>query len=533
MAASEPVTSDVKYVLAIDLGTGGPKIALVSTRGEVVAHTIRRNGLILLPPEGVEQDPEEWWSTIRDGSKELLGSGVVDADDVVAISISAQWMGTVPVDAEGNHLANALIWMDSRGAPYVRRQVKGVASVQGYDVRKLKTWVQMTGGLPSRAGKDPVGHILWFKHERPDIYARAHKLLDVPDYLNLRLTGRAATAHDVAVGVWASDNRNLSDVRWVPSLAEWGGFDVDKLPELLSPGSIVGAIKPDVAADWGLGEHVQVVTGCGDTAGAGIGSGAVRDGDGHIYVGTSSWVSCHVPYKKTDVLSNITSLPSGIPGRYWVATEQDTAGKTLQWLIDNVLYPDDGLTGPPPDDVFDRLNEVAATSPAGSNGVIFTPWLNGERTPVDDHRIRAGYHHLGLSTTRADLVRATFEGVALNTRWMMEAAEKFTKTPFPHLRFLGGGASSALWCQIMADVLNRPILQLKDPRFAVVRGAGFAGAVALGFLRWQDIPDLVAIERTFEPDARNRAVYDRHYTAFLDLYKKNKGIHAKLTEEPH
>lgn len=524
-------TDDRTYVLAIDLGTGGPKIALVSTRGEVVAHTIRRNSLVLLPPEGVEQDPEEWWSTIRDGSRELLGSGTVDPADVAAISISAQWMGTVPVDAQGRHLSNALIWMDSRGAPYVKRQVRGPGplNVQGYDPRKLKTWVQVTGGIPSLAGKDPVGHILWFAHERPDVYAAAHKLLDVPDYLNMRLTGRAATSHDVAVGLWASDNRDLSDVRWVPGLAEWGGFDLHKLPELLVPGSVVGTVLPEVAADWGLGEHVKVITGCGDTSGAGIGSGAVRDGEGHIYVGTSSWVSCHVPYKKTDVLSNITSLPSAIPGRYWVATEQDTAGKTLQWLIDNLLYPDDGLGGPAPDDVFDRLNEVAAKVPAGSNGVIFTPWLNGERTPVDDHRIRAGYHHLGLSTTRADLVRATFEGVALNTRWMMEAAEKFTKQRFPHLRFIGGGASSPLWCQIMADVLDRPILQVKDPRFAVVRGAGLAGAVALGHLRWQDIPDLVEVEARYTPDPSTRGVHDRHFGAFVELYKRNKGIHGRLT----
>ncbi len=180
-----------------------------------------------------------------------------------------------------------------------------------------------------------------------------------------------------------------------------------------------------------LGEHVQVVTGTGDTSSAGIGSGAVRDLDGHIYIGTSSWLSCHVPFKSTDVLHNITSLPSGIPNRYWVATEQDVAGGSLTWLVDNMLLADDCLSVvDAPEDMLVALNELAATSPPGSNGVIFFPWLNGERTPVDDHRIRGGWIDLGLGTKRTDLVRAVFEGVALNARWMLVYAEKFTKHRF-------------------------------------------------------------------------------------------------------
>lgn len=529
MGAAEGGSGDVRYTLAVDLGTGGPKVALVSTRGEVVAHTYRTNDLILLPPDGVEQDPEQWWSTIRDGARELLSAGHVPVEDVVAILIGAQWMGTVPVDADGNHLANALIWMDSRGARHVRRQVAGRLNVQGYDVRKLRTWLQVTGGIPSRAGKDPVGHMLWFRHEAPEVYAAADKLLDVPDYLNLRLTGRAVSSYDTAVGCWASDNRDLSRVAWVDELVDWIGVDRAKLPELVPTGTVIGTVLPEVAADWGLGEHVQVVTGAGDTAMAGIGSGAVRDFEGHVYVGTSSWVSCHVPFKKTDIRDNITSLPSGVPGRYWVATEQDTAGKCLTWLIDNLLYPDDGLGGAAPDDVYERLFATAASVPAGSNGVIFTPWLNGERTPVDDHRIRAGFHHLGMATTRADLVRAVLEGVALNTRWMMEAAERFTKRRFEHLTFIGGGARTATWCQIMADVLDRPIRQPADTVLANVRGAGLAAAVALGHLRWDEVPAAVEIEATYHPSPANRATYDGHYKAFVDLYKKNKGVHRRLT----
>lgn len=533
--ATGPTGDPASYVLAVDLGTGGPKVALVSTAGTVVGHEYETNELLLLPGGGAEQDPDEWIHSITAAAHRLLDRELVPRDLIVAISVTAQWMGTVAVDADGRHLANAITWMDARGAPHARVIAGGGIEVPttGYNARKLKTWLTMTGGMPSRTGKDPVGHILWLKHERPEIYAAAATFLDVPDYLNLRLTGRACASYDSVVGLWCTDNRDLGAVTYRDELIELSGIDAAKLPELVPTGSVVGPLLADLAAEFGVGEHVVVVSGTGDTASAGIGSGAVRDYDAHLYIGTSSWLSCHVPFKKTDIRSNITSLPSGIPNRYWVATEQDVAGKALQWLIDSVLYPDDALaTGSVPDDVFDRLNALAAGVPVGSNGVIFTPWLNGERTPVDNHLIRSMWFNLGLGTTRADLVRAVFEGVALNTRWMMEAAERFIKKQrpdgFEHITFVGGGARSALWCQIHADVLDRPIRQVKDPVLANARGAAFSASVTLGYLRWEDIPATIEITETFLPDPANRATYDRAFDAFVQLYKQNKSGFAKL-----
>jgi xylulokinase len=526
-----------RYVLAVDLGTGGPKVALVSTDGDVVGHEYETNELILLPGGGAEQDPDDWWNAIATGAQRLLARNLVAVDDIIAISVTAQWMGTVAVDESGRHLMNALIWMDSRGAHQADEVAGGGLEVPGtgYNALRLKKWLQLTGGLPSRTGKDPVGHILWLKHERPDIYQAAHKFLDVPDYLNMRLTGRACASFDTIVGYWCTDNRDLSKVEYRDELIKLCGFDRAKLPDLVPTCSVVGTIKPDIAKELGLGEHVQVVTGTGDTSSAGIGSGAVRDFEAHLYIGTSSWLSCHVPFKKTDITSNITSLPSGIPNRYWVATEQDVAGKALQWLIDNVLFPHDALSDEDaPADVFDRLNALAATVPPGNDGMVFAPWLNGERTPVDNHLIRAAWFNVGLSSTRAHLVRGVFEGVALNTRWMMEAAEKFVKKQrpngFEYINFIGGGAKSPLWCQMHADILNRPIRQVKDSVLANVRGAGFSAAVALGHLTWDDIPAKIEILQTYEPNPAHREVYDRMFESFVDLYKQNKGIYAKLNK---
>jgi xylulokinase len=524
-----------RYVLGVDLGTGGPKVVLSDTGGTLVGHEAERVGVLLLPGGGAEQDPDEWWRAITDATRRLLDRNLVPAEDIAAICMSSQWGGLVPVDATGRHLHNALIWMDSRGAEYSRALTGGGARVpgSGYNARALRQWLRKTGGAPSRTGKDPVGQAQWLQHQRPDVYAAAAHLLDVPEYLTMRLTGRAVAGYDTATVRWCTDNRDASRVRYDPALARRCGLDIAKLPELCRPATVVGSILPSVARELGLSEGVQVIAGTGDTTAAAIGAGAVLDYQAHLYIGTSAWLSCHVPFKQTDVLRNIASLPSVVPDRYWVATVQDVAGKAIDWLVDHVVYPDDGMLDahPAPPDALERLNALAVTAPPGSHGVIFTPWLNGERTPVEDPYLRGGWFNVSLSTTRADLARSVFEGIALNTRWMKETVERFVRRPLPGgfeaLNFIGGGATSALWCQTMADVLGATIHQVRDPVLANARGAALIAAIALGELDWTDIPAQVQIEASYQPDTTNRTVYDHQYRTFSRLYRKNRGIYAR------
>ncbi len=235
-----------------------------------------------------------------------------------------------------------------------------------------------------------------------------------------------------------------------------------------------------------------------------------------------------MPWKKTDLLHNQAALPSALPGRYFIVNEHETAGACLDHLIDDVLFADDALGTPRPDDAYARVEALAEGVPAGANGVVYTPWLNGERTPVDDHTIRAGWQHVSLANTRADLVRATYEGVAFNSRWLLEAVEKFTKHRLDTLNFIGGGALSTLWCQIHADVLDRQINQMADPRQANVRGAALIASIALGHARVDDLATDVPVERTFHPNPANRAIYDALFEQFTAMYKADKSIHAKL-----
>ncbi len=518
-------------VIGVDLGTGGPKVALASARGELLGLESATVGTRILPGGGAEQDPDDWWRAITGCAGRLLAAHQGAAARVRAICFSSQWGGTVPVDSRGHPTHPALIWMDARGARYAQQVTGGWPALpgSGYNPRKLRAWVAKTGGAPTRTGQDPVGQSLWLKHQRPDAYAAARYLLDVPEYLTMRASGRAVTASDTSVLRWCTDNRDPRDVRWDASLAARAGLDLARLPEIVAPASVVGTLTGQAAADLGLPPGVRVVAGTGDTTAAALGAGAVGDYVPHLYIGTSAWLTCHVPRKKTDVFRNVASMPSVVPDRYWVATVQNVAGKAIDWLIDTLL----DQHGPARSvQALDQLNALAATCPPGSRGVIFTPWLNGERTPVDDVTVRGGWLNLSLDTRREDLARAVFEGIAYNARWMLEAVEHFTGRTGPGgigpIRFIGGGATSRLWCQTMADILRRPICQVTQPAAANARGAALLAGIAIGAATWAEIPGLTEVSERFEPDGAHRDVYDRAYGAFRRHYRANRAIYATL-----
>ena len=518
-------------VLGVDLGTGGLRTALATADGRILAVAKRDLPTRLLPGGGAEQDPDDWWHAVADTVRELTAAHPGHTAHIKALCFSAQWGGTVPADADAAPVHPAVIWMDARGARYAQQATGGRVTVPGtgYGARRLRTWLAKTGGVPTRSGKDPVGQALWLRNERPEAYRAARWLLDVPEYLTFRACGRAVAARDTAALRWSTDNRRPDTLAWDPQLTRMSGLDPAKLPELVPAATLVGPLSARAAAELGLPETVQVVAGTGDTTAAALGAGAVRDHQPHLYVGTSAWLSCHVPAKKTSLRDNIASLPAAVPGRYWVATVQDVAGRAVDWLIENVLADPDH---PRSTEALDRLTALAAAAPPGANGVLFAPWLNGERTPVDDPALRGAWFNLSLGTGRADLARAVFEGIALNTRWMLDAVERFTGHTGPGglgpIRFIGGGACSTLWCQAMADILDRPIDQVAEPQLANVRGAALLAGVALGAITWEQIPELVAVERRYEPDPANRELYDRAYAALLAHYKGNRGLYRRL-----
>lgn len=516
-----------QYVLAIDLGSGGPKVVLVSSRGELVASTRRTTRTILLPDGGAEQDPEDWWQAITSGAREILAQRLVPAENIVAVSCSTQWSVTVPVDRAGHHLTNAVHWMDTRGAPYTRAITDGLIKVAGYNAHRLWHWLRLTGGVPTNSGADALAHILFVKHGRPEVYRQTFKFLEPMDYINLRLTGRFSASQGTVYPYLLTDNRDNLRIDYHPRLLRWSGIDRDKLPDLAPVDSVLGPLRPEVADAWGLPQQVQVVAGTSDSQMALLGSGAVRDYQGHLCVGTSSWLSCHVPFKKTDIARFLATMPSAIPGRNMVMAEQGAAGKCLEVFGRQWLFPDESGDGKP-FDLYGRLFELAERSHAGSGGLLFLPWLNGAGPPGGTGETRGGFLNQNLQTTRADAVRAVLEGIAYNLRWVRDAVERFVRRRFETLNFIGGAAQSALWCQIMADVLDRPIRQVAEPNYAIARGAALHAWLALKRMTLDDLERSVAIAHVYHPRPENRAVYDRLFKEFVNSYKSNRRMFARL-----
>jgi len=516
--AIAPVIAPV--ILAIDLGTSTLELALVATTGEIVWSRSVELTTRLLPGGGAEQDAEEWWRSVVSAAHE--GVAALDAagrtvSDVAAIATTGQWSSTVPTDGTGRPAGPCLLWMDSRGGALVRRRIGG--PVVGYGPGHLLAWVRRTAGAPSLDGADPIGHRLHLAAAAPRPTVRW--LLEPVDHLGMRLTGRAGATQVSMVGSWLIDNRRRDPGRYHPDLVRRAGIDAATLPPLVPNGSVLGPLSPSAADELGLPAGLPVLTGLPDAHAIALGAGAVDLQRGYLSIGTTSWISCHVPAKKTDPWHQVISVPSTLPGRYLVLDNHETSGRSLHWLR-AVLADGDQVPS------FAELDRLAARSPQGAGGVLFTPWLAGERTPIGDRNARAGFHNLSLRTTRADLVRAVLEGVAFNERWSLRPIERFVGRRLDPLRIVGGGAVSSLWCQIYADILERTVEQVAHPASAAARGAALQAALTLGLIGVEQVPDAARVVATMRPDPATAAIYRRLFAEFPGLYRRQRRMFARL-----
>ncbi len=516
-------------ILSLDLGTSGMKVALIQVSGQVLGWENQATQLYLNTEGGAEQSPEEWWTAFISATSRLFNRYPQARKQVYAVCASTQGEGTVPVDRDGRALMNCVLWMDMRGASHLHKQFHGLINLGGVSLFKTFQWIALTGGMPSLTGKDPAAHMLLIRDRYPQIYAKTYKFLNVLDYLNLRLTGRFVATYDSILTSWVSDNRSPDAVHYHPALVRECGIEADKFPEIVPCTSVLGPLKTEVAAALGLSRNVKVVAGAIDNTASAVGSGAVQDYATHMYIGTSSWLAAHVPFKKTDVATSLASVPCALPGRYLLTALQATAGGNLTFLRDNILYhKDELLQEADVPDIFKVLDQIAARVPAGSDGVIYTPWIWGERAPIDDKTIRAGLYNLSLHNTREDIIRAMLEGIAFNSRWLLAPMQKFMGRKVETIHIAGGGAQSDIWCQIFADVMGVEIKQVADPIYANARGAAWIAAVGLGEISFDDIPGLVSFKQSYTPDPQNRAIYEEKFAVFKQIYQQMKGLYRRL-----
>ncbi|HET9091885.1 MAG TPA: FGGY-family carbohydrate kinase [Acidimicrobiales bacterium] len=516
MSSAEPAATGPGICLSVDLGTGGPKVGFARLDGELVWHDHQRVETRWSDGGGATQDAARWWQLVCDAVRRGLRSGAVDASQVVAVSCTGQWASTVPVDGSGEPVGDCVMWMDSRGGRYSRKVIGG--PVAGYSPRPAIQWIRRSGGAPSVNGADPIGHMLYLQNEEPGVTAEAAFFLEPVDYLSMRFTGMAAASHASMTAAWLTDNRRLDRLDYDPVLVRLSGVDRAKLPPLVATGSVVGEVRRQVADELGLPAGVKVVTGTPDLHSAACGAGAVRDYDAHLAISTSAWIGAPVPFKKTDALRSIASVPGLRPGQYLIADNHEAGGLCLEWARDR-LFP--GAS-------YEEVVAEAERSPAGAGKVIFTPWLTGERSPVDDRYARGGFHNVSVGTTRADLARAVLEGTAFNNRWLHEAVESFATRRLEPLRIIGGGAQSDTWCQIQADVMGRRLERVALPLHANLRGAAIFAGLSLGVVGSEQVKDLVRVERVFEPDPSRTAVYDELFAEFPRLYKAQRRMFSRL-----
>lgn len=523
-----PTSSDDRLVLAVDLGTSGCKTALVSLDGVVHGWAFRP---VKLHVQGdlAEQDPRDWWAAFIGCAAEVLAGDAALRRRVVAVCCSTQTEGTVCVDRSGEPLGRALTWLDSRGAAAMARRVRGRGPrIEGYGPLKLWRWLRLTGGAPSLSGRDSAGHMAYIHDQDPERYERTHKFLNVLDYMNLRLAGRFCATQDSMLTAWVTDNRDAHRVRYDAGLVRLLGIDAAKLPEIVHSTDILGPLLPDVAQALGLAPRTVVVAGAVDNSAVAVGA-AVGDFETHLYLGTSSWLGAHVPFMKTDIRHKIAAVPCAVDGRYLAMALQSTAGANLSFLRDRILYhPDELASDEEQPAVYEVLNQIAARVPPGARGLIYTPWLLGERTPVDDPRLRAGLLNLSLEHSREDIFRAFLEGVALNTRWMLEPFARLLGREVGTITAVGGGAQSDVWCQIIADVTGQPIRQLASPIQANAIGAAFIAAVGIGALRFADLVTLRQARRTYEPASALRRLYGDQFETFKEVRSRLAPLYHRL-----
>ena len=474
-------------VLAIDLGTGGPKVALVEPTGHTLAWRSAPVATTFVDGGGAEQDPREMWSAIVTATRETLAA-VTPRPPIVAVAVTSQYMSTIPVAADGTPTGPCILWMDTRGAAHS-------ASLLNDDSFML--FLERHGMIPLPSGNDNVAHAHVLQTVHPESYAAAAAFVEPMDYVVARLTGRVTATQSTVFGQLVCDNRTWGATEYDPDLVAATKLDPAKLAPLVPLNGVVGEVRGAVADELGIDAGIPVVPGTIDSITSAVGAGALGPSTAAVIVGTTSVMVSHIPDHRGDIGAGLLAVPSPVPHMYYVMAENGVGGRAFDWA--QRLFGFGSLA--------DAL-AAAAEAPPGADGVQFLPWLLGSIAPNPNDDVRAAYVGMSLRHDRSHAMRATLEGVALNLAWLLPHFEVFVGSHFADIRFGGGAALSPLFSQVLADALDRPVHRLQEPRATNARGAAFLALADLGLLRLDDVPSLLRVDEVHEPDPATRALMD-------------------------
>ena len=520
------------YVLAYDIGTTGVKTCLFSIGDtiELVASAQQGYDLYILPDGGAEQDADQWWEAMCATTREIFSGGGVTPREVAALSFCSQMQGLVLVDETGRPVRRPMSYMDQRAGAQLRRGLAHGVQIAGANVGKLLTSLRLTGAVSSSV-KDPLWKYKWVEDNEPDNFRRVWKWLDVKEYLILRCTGQAVMTRDSAYATFLYDTRKGKE-GWSGALCRMFGVDPGHLPRLAEATECVGGLTERAAGELGLAAGTPVFGGGGDAALIGVGAGATAVGATHIYCGTSGWVSTVTPRQLVDVTAMIAAIVGAQPGRYNYFAEMETAGKCLEWVKDHLALDEIGIYLRKQDvahsqeavytSLYDYLTETVKDVPPGSGGVIFTPWLHGNRCPFEDPSAAGMFFNIRLETGKTEMINAVLEGTCFHLKWMLECQDRKLLTSDP-IRFVGGGALSPVTCQRLADITGRRVEVVASPQNVGVVGAAAVMAVGLGLIADLDVVgDFIPVAARYAPDSARTAAYAPYYAVFKGLYRANR-----------
>ena len=518
------------YVIIYDFGTSSVKTCLfeISSDIRLIASESAGYGLYISGDGGAEQDTEEWWAALCSTTRALFRRSGVKPGQIEGMAFCAQMQGTVLVDAQGNALRRPMNYLDQRGTKEYRDCMgRGLIKVSGCNLFKLVRNLRVNYAA-SVSAKDPVWKYRWVEYNEPEVFKKTCKWLDIGDYLLSRCTGRLVRTADTAFATFLYDTRRGKE-GWNRGLLKMYGVNPDHMPEIIDCIEPAGRLTEKAAAELGLVKGIPVFGG-GDTTFVNIGAGCTTPGDTHIYVGTSGWVSTFMDHQAVDLDAMITGVLSAKHGYFNYYAELETAGKCFEWMRDHLALDEEGvyLEHTKAMDVeskytslYDYLFEEAGKVPPGANGMIFTPWLHGNRCPFEDSKAGGIFFNLRVENDKRDMIRAVLEGVCYHLRWLLECQAKKVKTS-DVIRFVGGGALSPLSCQVLADITGRTIETVGNTQevgavgIALVVAAGIQDADVLELAR-----KLVRGRQTYVPDPANREVYEHNYSVFKRLYRSN------------
>ncbi|MCF0141130.1 MAG: carbohydrate kinase [Mogibacterium sp.] len=526
------------YIISYDIGTTGLKACLIEVkegikilRGEYEAY-----GLYVLDNGGVEQEPEEWWKAMCDSTKRLMEESAVKPEEIDGIALCSQMQGMVLVDKEGNALRRAMSYMDQRAVnEYDEIQRHGL-QIADANVGMLLRSLALTTAAPTSV-KDPLWKYKWVEKNEPEIFAEAHKWLDVKEYIIARLTGEFVMTYDSAYATFLMETKNNRN-EWSEELCEMYGVNMKHLPKLIACSDVAGRLRAKQAEELGLCEGIKVYGSGGDATLIGVGAGSTAVGKTHIYWGTSGWVGTVIDEQKVDITAMIAGIVGAEPGKFNYFAEMETAGKCVEWaknhlVLDEInIYIDQTKIPDSPESeyqsLYDYMSAVIAGIEPGSNGVLFAPWLHGNRCPFEDSNSSGMFFNLKLETGKAEMMRAVIEGVCFQLKWMLECEDKKVSTSDP-IRFVGGGALSPINCQILADITGRVIETVEYNKDAGAVGAAILVAVGSGEISsFEEASKLIPAVAAYEPNPDNKAVYERNYNVFKQLYKSNRKLFALM-----